>query len=104
MRVVVTNKAKADLVEIGEFIRQNNPARAITFVDEILDHCASLADMPLAYTLIPRYEHHGIRRCAYRDYLVFYRVIEDRVEVIHILHGARNYEALLFPDEKQQIE
>jgi plasmid stabilization system protein ParE len=40
MRVVVTDEAKADLVEIGEFIRPHNPARAATFVDELLDRCA----------------------------------------------------------------
>lgn len=34
-----------------------------------------------------------------RDYLIFYRVFDGLVEVIHVLHGARNYEALLFPDE-----
>jgi addiction module RelE/StbE family toxin len=99
MRVVVTDEAKADLVEIGEFIRPHNPSRAATFVDELLDRCVVLADMPRAFPLIPRYEHHGIRRCVHKDYLIFYRVLEDLVEIIHILHGARNYEVLLFPDE-----
>ncbi|MGZ8218664.1 type II toxin-antitoxin system RelE/ParE family toxin [Methylomagnum sp.] len=55
--------------------------------------------MPRAFPLIPRYERHGIRRRAHRDYLIFYRVGEGFVEVIHILHGARDYEALLFPQE-----
>jgi plasmid stabilization system protein ParE len=31
------------------------------------------------------------------DYLIFYRVGAELVEVIHILHGAQDYEALLFP-------
>lgn len=97
MRVVITDAAKADLVEIGEFIRPHNPKRAITFVDELLDRCATLADIPTAFPLVPRYERHGIRRCVHRDYLISYRVIEDLIEVIHILHGARNYEVLLFP-------
>ncbi len=100
MKVVITKEAKSDLVEIGEFIRPHSPKRAITFVDELLDCCASLADNPCAFLLVPRYEHHGIRRRVHRDYLIFYHVHEDRVEVIHILHGARNYDALLFPDEK----
>ena len=99
MIVVVTNEAKADLVEIGEFIRPHHPARAITFVDELLDRCSLLVEMPRAYPLVPRYEGHGIRRCTYRDYLIFYRVMDDLIEVIHILHGARNYEVLLFPDD-----
>jgi len=99
MRVVITDEAKADLVGIGEYIRLHNPARAASFVNELLDRCGALADMPRAFPLVPRYESHGIRRCPYRDYLIFYRVFEGLVEVIHVLHGARNYEALLFPDE-----
>ncbi|MBF0321788.1 MAG: type II toxin-antitoxin system RelE/ParE family toxin [Magnetococcales bacterium] len=95
MRVVITNAAKADLVEIGEFIRPHNPTRAATFVDELLDRCAALADKPRAYALVPRYERHGIRRYAYRDYLIFYRIAEDLVEIIHIIHGARDYDSLL---------
>ena len=99
MRVVITDAAKGDLIEIGEFIRPHNPKRAASFVDELLDRCEALADMPRAYTLIPRYERYGIRRCPHRDYLIFYRVLEDLIEVIHILHGARDYEALLFHAE-----
>lgn len=99
MKVVVTHAAKADLADIGEFIRPHNPARAISFVDELLDRCAALADMPCAVPPVPRYERHGIRRCVHGNYLIFYRVIEDLIEVIHILHGARNYEVLLFPEE-----
>ena len=37
MRVVITAAAKADLIAIGEFIRPHNPARAATFIDELLD-------------------------------------------------------------------
>jgi plasmid stabilization system protein ParE len=43
MRVVITDEAKADLVDIGEYIHPHNPARAVTFVDELLDRCATLA-------------------------------------------------------------
>jgi len=100
MRVVITDEAKADLVSIGEFIYAHNPARAATFVEELLDRCDALADMPRAYPLIPRYERYGIRRCVHRDYLIFYRVMEELVEVVHILHGARDYDALLFPDDR----
>jgi plasmid stabilization system protein ParE len=42
-------------------------------------------------------ESHGVRRRPVGDYLIFYRVAADRVEVVHVLHGARDYEALLFP-------
>jgi toxin ParE1/3/4 len=94
----MTAAAKADLTAIGDFIRPDNPERAITFVEELLDRCYALADMPRAYSLVPRYEKFGIRRVAYRDYLIFYRIHEAIIEIIHIVQGARDYEALLFPN------
>jgi addiction module RelE/StbE family toxin len=99
MKVVITNEAKSDLVNIGEFIRPHSPKRAISFIEELLDRCATLADNPCAFLLVPRYEHLGVRRCVHRDYLIFYRVLKDYIEVIHILHGAMNYDALLFAND-----
>jgi plasmid stabilization system protein ParE len=32
------------------------------------------------------------------SYLIFYRVGTETIEVVHILHGARDYDPLLFPE------
>jgi addiction module RelE/StbE family toxin len=98
MKIVITKAAKADLIEIGEFIRPHNPTRAATFVDELLDCCYRLADMPRAYPLVPRYERWGIRRYVFQNYLIFYRVQEDLVEIIRIINGAQDYDKFLFVD------
>jgi plasmid stabilization system protein ParE len=71
MKIVITEAAKNDLIEIGEFIRPHHPKRAASFIAELLDCCNALGDMPYAFPLVPRYERHGIRRYAYRDYLIF---------------------------------
>ena len=39
----------------------------------------------------------AIRRRPAGDYLIFYRIEDDQIEVLHVLHGARDYEAILFP-------
>jgi toxin ParE1/3/4 len=98
MIVVITEAAEADLEAIGDRIAADNPARASTFVLELRDGCETLADNPRRYALIPRYEHIAIRRRPYRDYLIFYRIADDRIEVLHVLHGARDYEPILFPE------
>ena len=99
MKVFFAPAAKLDLLGIGENIGQENPTRAVSFVDELIDRCYSLADLPRRYPLVPRYEHWGIRRCVHGNYLIFYRVGSDVIEVVHILHGARDYEPLLFPEK-----
>jgi plasmid stabilization system protein ParE len=54
---------------------------------------------PCRFALIPRYEHTNIRRVVHGNYLIFYRVNAEVVEVVHVLHGAMNFGAILFPDE-----
>ena len=99
MRVVFAPAAEADLLEISKGIRLESPARAEAFIDEIIDHCYTLTDMPRRYPLVPRYEHFGIRRCIHGKYLIFYRVREDAVEIVHILYGGMDYESILFSAE-----
>ena len=96
MRVVITAAAKADLLAIRRTIEADNPSRALSFVEELLDRCLALADTPRAYPLVPRYERFGIRRCVHGDDLIFYRLQPEVIEVIHILQGARDIEARLF--------
>jgi len=55
--------------------------------------------MPERFPLVPRYAGCGIRRRLQGPYLIFYRVEKTCVTVIHILHGARDYDALLFSED-----
>jgi toxin ParE1/3/4 len=96
MRVVITAAAKADLLAIRRTIETDNPTRALSFVEELLDRCLALADTPRAYPLVPRYERYEIRRCVHGRYLIFYRLQPEQIEVIHILQGARDFEVMLF--------
>lgn len=96
MRVVITAAAKADLLAIRRYIAADTPSRAVSFSEELLDRCLALADTPRAFPLVPRYERFGIRRCVHGDDMIFYRLQQEVVEVIHVLQGARDIEALLF--------
>ena len=97
MRVVLSEAAEADLEGIGDHIAKDNARRALTFVRELRAAARRIGDMPRAFPLVPRYEHHGVRRRPHGNYLIFYAIEDDRIFVVHILHGARNYEAILFP-------
>ena len=79
---------------IGRRIRREPPLRSTS---------SSIVATPLPICRIdirscPAMKHWGIRRCVYGDYLIFYRVREDAVDIVHVLHGAMDYESMLFPD------
>jgi toxin ParE1/3/4 len=96
--VVLTAEAEFDLETIAQTIARDSVTTALSFVDELREKCLALAQAPRGYPLVPRYEHLGIRRRPFGNYLIFYRVGAEAIEVVHILHGARDYEPLLFPE------
>jgi toxin ParE1/3/4 len=98
MIVIISDEAEADLEKIADRIADDNPARALSFVKELRGRCEDLADMSNAFPLVLHYEHVGIRRRVHGSYLIFYRVGASSIEVLHVLHGAMNYEPLLFPE------
>ena len=96
MKVIIAQAAMADLIAIGRYIGQDSPARAESFVQELEQKCEELGSMPRAFPLVQHRNNKNIRRRVHGNYLIFYRVAKDRVEVLHVLHGAQDYEAWLF--------
>lgn len=99
MIVVITAEAEADIEQIATYVADHSPQSALSLVRNLRARCESLADAPRGYPLVPRYEELGIRRRPFGNFLIFYRVRAEAIEVIHILHGARDYERLLFPED-----
>lgn len=98
MNVELTAAAEADLEAIGDYIARDNSVRAANFVRELYRTCLDIAEMPHAWPVVPRYEHHGIRRRVHGRYLIFYRIGEMQITILHILNGAMDVEAILFPE------
>lgn len=98
MNVFITGEAREDLDRIAAYIAQDNPARAVSFIQELLEGCRSLSAMPHAFPLVPRYGASGIRRRKHGNYLIFYRAASGRIDILHILNAAQDYEAILFPE------
>jgi toxin ParE1/3/4 len=93
MKLRFALSAEADLESIADWIARDNPARALSFVQELRAASLNILDYPEAWPLVPRYE--SIRRKVYGNYLIFYIADETMVTVVHILHGARDFGDLL---------
>ena len=98
MRVVFTEPAGNDLEAIGDWIAKDNPLRAASFVRELRDACLEIGPRPTAYQFVEHRRSDGIRRKVYGNYLIFYR-LSDAVEILHVLHGARDYAQILFDND-----
>lgn len=96
-------KAQNDLDEIYTYIAEKlvNPSAADHTVNGILDAVDMLQEYTEAGT--PVYFDSdlfsGYRFVGYKNYLAFYRIIENAVYVDRILYKKRDYMQLLFPTE-----
>ena len=98
-RVAVTAEARADFREIATYLRGESPVLAIRVVRQLRIAALELGDRALRYALLPRHEESGIRRRVVGSYNIFYRVAGDRVDVLHVLHHARDDGRILFPED-----
>ena len=102
MKVILAKQALADLADIADWISQDNPQRARTFAAELRAACKGLARYPRRFQRVGRYSGREVRRRVQGNYLIFYEVGQTEVRIIRVVHGARDYEPLLFPDETSE--
>ena len=100
MRVSLSPDALSDLKEIGRWIAQDNPNRARSFVKDLRDASMSLGRQPQRFPIVLSLGESAIRKRGYRGYLIFYLVETDAVKVTRIVHGSRDWAALLSEPER----
>jgi len=92
MRVVISPLAERDLEAIGDYIADDNPSRALSFVAELRSQCATIAKAPQAYRVRPELGE-GIRSCAHGNYMIFFTATKARLTIVRVLHGAMDIPA-----------
>lgn len=89
--------ANDDLIGILDYIAKDSPARALQFIERIEKQIGRLEVHPYLGQ-VPRYpklQAAGYRVLVVENYLVFYIVRGQTVEVHRVLHGSRHYKDLL---------
>jgi toxin ParE1/3/4 len=88
-KVLISDRALADLKEIVEFVAEDDPGAALRLGEKLLRHALTLQSMPSRF---PFYDmQRGIRKMTLAPYLVFYTCDESSatVSILHFWHGAR---------------
>lgn len=93
-RIDITPKAEQDLTIIWKYIAKENLPAASRLERKIESRLKSLSRMPLSGDLFPT-KHRQLRRSAVGNYVIYYLPHDNGIEVIRILHGARDINKLL---------
>jgi len=103
-RIVITPRASQDLDNYYTYITQNNPEAALRFFDATRQTFAKLAQMSGMGSFYPVKNSRldGLRRSpikGFENYLIFYLAFDDYLEIVRILHAARDLEEVLSDNE-----
>jgi toxin ParE1/3/4 len=85
-----TTEAWHDLEEIVTYIAKKNPAAAARLTDRIETECWQLAEQHGLGQARPDLGA-GVRFLPIGSYLIFYRESGEDIQVLRVLHGARDY-------------
>jgi len=98
MTIHWTYTAQDHLDAIYAYIAQDSPEYALRMVDRITCRSRQIAAAPRSGRRVPEYEMDQIREVIERPYRIIYHIKPDQINVIAVLHGARN---VLRPDENE---
>lgn len=88
-QVIHSRKSRLDLLDIWNYIAEDSPNAADKFLNLIQEKLQLIASFPLMGENKSEIID-GLRCFPIGNYLVFYFPINDGVEVIRVLHGARD--------------
>lgn len=95
--VTFSPKSRQDLLDVGDCIARDSRANARRFVTKLMEQCKRIGRAPLGYVsrddLTP-----GLRMAALGHYVIFFRVLDGKVRIERVLHGARNLPMLFGTD------
>ena len=93
-RYKLSRRAANDVDAIADYILEDNPSRAISFVEELTQRFETIADFPAGFASrddLPA----DLRALVHGSYRIVYRVEDGTPYILRILHGAQNASDLL---------
>jgi toxin ParE1/3/4 len=87
----ISPRASEDLTEIWSYIADGSVANADSFIDKLYETMQVLSRQPGSgrhrEELAP-----GIQSFPFGRYIIFYRAVTGVIEIVRVLHGARDIE------------
>lgn len=99
IRVNITKRAENDLTAIYDYINQKlqSPQAAMKLFNRLAEAIQSLEVFPERFAIVPEFLDLGlkVRRLVIKNYSIFYRLDNDVVTVIRILHHSNSLDTLI---------
>ena len=90
MKILWTDPAIDDLRNLLAYIAKDSEEYARSFVERIILSVDKLTDFPRLGRMVPEADQEAIRELLYHNYRIVYRVKNDLIEILTVVHGRRD--------------
>ncbi|MEO8435257.1 MAG: type II toxin-antitoxin system RelE/ParE family toxin [Pyrinomonadaceae bacterium] len=94
MKIFWTDPAVKDLRELHAYIARDSEMYASGFVERIILAAERLIEYPKIGRGVPEVNDENVRELLYQRYRLIYRIKGDSIEILSVIHGARDLEQL----------
>ena len=90
MKVLWTASALAQLQAIHDYLARTSPDYAVRIIDRLTRRSIQIANFPNSGRVVPEYDRKEIREVIEGRYRIIYLVQLAQVQVLAVIHGARD--------------
>ena len=100
MRIVIlwAERARRDLLEIGDFIARDKPEAAAKWTNNLLDAVGRTALFPTSGRIVPEIDRTDIREIVFSHYRVVYQLGTNQIIVLTIFESHKLIDDSLVKD------
>ena len=100
-KVKWTAAAWSDLEEAADYIARDSPNYAAAMVREVREAARSLSRLAERGRMVPEFREPAIRQLLVGNYRLIYQVSKDTVDILALVHGARDLPALWEREDRE---
>jgi len=94
-----TDRAKARLRLIQQYIAEDSPQVALKVIDRVTARSQQLRNVPHSGRLVREYNRDDVRELLEKPYRIIYKIKSDQIDVLTVMH----YRQVLPQDIKQLL-
>lgn len=102
LKIVRTPRARSDLIEIWTYVADDNEASADQLLWRFDSVLSMLSETPYAGRARPEL-HSEIRSFPVGNYVIFYRILADAIDVVRVMSRFRDISPTIFEEPHDPI-